>query len=134
MADPTVQLTLPWPPSVNRYWRSVPVGRGRGVRVLISREGRAFRRDAVARLARFRRRGPLCGRLDVRVELCAPTRRALDIDNRLKALLDAMQHAGVYRDDGQIDRLLVERGPVTRGGLVRVEIGPMAPSGAGDRT
>ncbi|MEL6499751.1 MAG: RusA family crossover junction endodeoxyribonuclease [Planctomycetota bacterium] len=127
MADPTVQLTLPWPPSVNQYWRSVPMGRGRGVRVLISREGRAFRRDAVARLARFRRQGPLCGRLDVRVELCAPTRRALDIDNRLKALLDAMQHAGVYRDDGLIDRLLVERGPVTRGGLVRVEITEMNP-------
>jgi len=59
MADATVHLTLPWPPSVNRYWRSVPMGRGRGVRVLISREGRAFRRDAVARLARFRRRDPL---------------------------------------------------------------------------
>ena len=127
MADPTVQLALPWPPSVNRYWRSVPMGRGRGVRVLISREGRADRREAVARLARFRSRRPLCGRLDVRVELCAPTRRALDIDNRLKALLDAMQHAGVYRDDGQIDRLLVERGPVTRGGLVRVQITRMNP-------
>ena len=127
MADPTVQLTLPWPPSVNRYWRSVPMGRGRGVRVLISREGRAFRKDAVARLARFRRRAPLSGRLDVRIELCTPTRRALDIDNRLKALLDAMQHAGVYRDDGQIDRLLVERGPVTRGGLVRVAISEMNP-------
>jgi len=52
MADATVHLTLPWPPSVNRYWRSVPMGRGRGVRVLISREGRAFRWDAVARIAR----------------------------------------------------------------------------------
>tara|TARA_R110000782_G_scaffold30348_6_gene75525 strand:+ start:24763 stop:25146 length:384 start_codon:yes stop_codon:yes gene_type:complete len=127
MAGQTLQLTLPWPPSVNRYWRSVPMGRGRGVRVLISREGRAFRRDAVARLAGLRPRGPLRGRLDVRIELCAPTRRALDIDNRLKALLDAMQQAGVYRDDGQIDRLLVERGPVTRGGLVRVAISELNP-------
>ena len=117
-----LRLTLPWPPSVNRYWRSVPAGRG--VRVLISREGRAFRRDAVARLARFGRRPPLTGRLDVRIALCAPTRRALDIDNRMKGLLDAMQHAGVYRDDGQIDRLLIERGPVARGGLVRVVIEP----------
>ena len=127
MADATVHLTLPWPPSVNRYWRSVPMGRGRGVRVLISREGRAFHTDAVARLAGLHRRGPLRGRLDVRIELCAPTRRALDIDNRLKALLDAMQQAGVYRDDGQIDRLLVERGPVTRGGLVRVAISELNP-------
>lgn len=127
MAGQTLQLTLPWPPSVNRYWRSVPMGRGRGVRVLISREGRAFRTDAIARLAGLRPRGPLRGRLDVRIQLCAPTRRALDIDNRLKALLDAMQHAGVYRDDGQIDRLLIERGAVTRGGLVRVAISELNP-------
>ena len=48
MAGQTLQLTLPWPPSVNRYWRSVPMGRGRGVRVLISREGRAFRIEPVS--------------------------------------------------------------------------------------
>lgn len=125
MAGQTLQLALPWPPSVNRYWRSVPVGRGRGVRVLISREGRAFRTDVVARLAPLRRR-PLYGRLEVRIELRAPTRRALDIDNPLKALLDAMQEAGVYRNDGQIDRLLVERGLVTRGGAALVTIKEIA--------
>ena len=125
MAGQTLQFTLPWPPSVNRYWRSVPMGRGRGVRVLISREGRAFRMDVVARLAPLRR-SPFTGRLEVRIELCAPTRRALDIDNPLKALLDAMQEAGVYRNDGQIDRLLVERGPVTRGGAARVTIREIA--------
>jgi len=127
MAGPEIHLELPWPPSVNAYWRSVMAG-GRGrrcCRVLLSREGRAYRREACARLAAFRRDRPLTGRLDVRVDLRAPTRRLLDIDNRIKALLDAMQHAGVYRDDGQIDRLLIERGPVTRGGLVRVAIEPL---------
>lgn len=113
-----IRMELPWPPSVNRYWRSIPLKRG--YRVVLSREGRAYRRDVCARLAGSAL--GLSGRLRVRVALHAPTRRPLDIDNRLKGLLDAMQHAGVYRDDGQIDRLEVERGEVLAGGRAVVEI------------
>jgi len=124
-----VEIDMPWPPSVNTYWRSVPARR-RGIpgasggccRVLLSRAGRAYRREACARLAAWRDRRPLEGRLSVSVQLLPPTRRALDIDNRLKGLLDALQHAGVIRDDGQIDRLVVERGPVLTGGGARVVI------------
>ena len=43
-----------------------------------------------------------------------------------KALLDALEHGGVYADDGQIDRLEVERGPVTPGGSVRVVVSPLS--------
>jgi len=42
------------------------------------------------------------------------------LDNLLKAVQDALQHAGVYRSDSQIDRLEVERGSVTKGGRVDV--------------
>ena len=38
---PDVRLELPFPPSVNRYWRHV--GMGGGVRVLLSREGRRYK-------------------------------------------------------------------------------------------
>ncbi|MBX3363996.1 MAG: RusA family crossover junction endodeoxyribonuclease [Phycisphaeraceae bacterium] len=113
-----IRIELPWPPSVNRYWRSIPLRRG--YRVVLSREGRAYRRDVCARLAAHR--WSLAGRLHVRVTLCAPTRRPIDLDNRLKGLLDAMQHAGVYDDDGQIDRIEVERGEVIEGGSALVEI------------
>ena len=40
-----VSLTLPWPPSVNHYYRHV------GPRVLISKDGRRYR-EAVAAIAR----------------------------------------------------------------------------------
>lgn len=110
---------LPYPPSVNHYWRRV------GRATLISREGRRFRKAVCSALAaRPGRNPPLAGRLAVFVTVCPPDRRRRDLDNVQKALLDALEHGGVYRDDAQIDLLVVERGPVTPGGksLVRVEV------------
>jgi len=114
---------LPYPPSINHYWRRV------GSTTLISREGRRFRKAVCATLAARPGRGPpLAGRLAVYVTVCPPDRRRRDLDNVQKALLDALEHRGVYRDDAQIDLLVVERGPVTPGGktLVRVEVIPEA--------
>ncbi len=110
-----IELALPWPPSVNHYWRT---WRGR---MLLSREGRAYR-EAVTRALVGYRAPPLGGRLDVRLVLHPPDGRKFDIDNRLKAVLDALQHAGVFVTDEQIDRLLVERGEVASGGRVDVSL------------
>jgi len=54
------------------------------------------------------------------VELFPPDRRKRDVDNILKALLDALTHAGVYEDDSFIDDLRVVRGAVIKGGYCRV--------------
>jgi len=117
-------LHLPWPPSLNHYWRSAAAGRA--VRVYVSDEGKAYRtavqRAAAAWRARGGRQEPLRGRLAVRVALFAPTRTEYDIDNRLKGLLDALTAAGVWLDDKQVDRLEVERGEVVRGGACTVAI------------
>jgi crossover junction endodeoxyribonuclease RusA len=112
-------ITLPYPPSVNRYWRSV---KGR---VLISAEGRTYR-DSAAIFAKSVLRGakPLTVRLSVSIELSPPDRRRRDIDNVLKALLDSLTYSGVWLDDSQIDRLTIERLPVTAGGGVTVCIEP----------
>ncbi len=111
-------LELPYPPSVNHIWRRV------GSRTVISREGRRYRRDVCATLAAMPggRGRPMEGRLALRITVCPPDGRRRDLDNVQKALLDALAHAGVYRDDSQIDRLEVHRGPVTLGGRVLVEI------------
>jgi len=108
-------LTLPYPPSVNHYWRRV------GARTLISREGRRYRRDVCALLAAGCG-APLCGRLSVRLVVHPPDMRRRDLDNLGKGLLDALAHAGVYGDDSQIDLLVIERGPPTPGGRVVVEV------------
>jgi crossover junction endodeoxyribonuclease RusA len=65
---------------------------------------------------------PLTGALAVEVKLHPPDRRRRDLDNLLKALLDALQHAGVYADDSLIDRLSVEKGEVAVGGKAVVVI------------
>lgn len=115
-------IDLPYPPSTNRLWRSV---RGRNI---LSEEGRQYRSEGLWVLqgiqATTRPAWPHTGRLSVTMTAYPPDNRRRDLDNLLKAVLDLLTHGGVYGDDSQIDRLTIQRGPVTPGGFVRVEITP----------
>ena len=96
-------------------------------RTLLSQEGRVYRKAAadaclVAKLAGKQ----IPDRLALRLVVQAPDRRARDLDNTVKAVQDALTHAGVWLDDSQIDRLLVERGPVVKGGMVSVTVEVMS--------
>lgn len=109
-----MNLTLPYPPSVNEYWH---YGRGQ---VYIAKPGRMFRRAVV--IEKIRAVGnaqPVVGRLRVTLTAHPPDRRRRDMDNTLKATLDALQHAGVYADDSQIDELTIRRGDI---GNARIEV------------
>ena len=110
-----IELELPYPPSVNHYWRRV------GARTLISRGGRAFRTAVCSILAAHGIR-PIDGPLEVLIELFPPDRRRRDVDNTQKALLDALAHGGAYHDDSQIARLTIERRQVVPNGKVRVRV------------
>lgn len=114
-AKSIVGLRLPYPPSVNHYWILV---RGR---FFVGEPGKRFRSNVLAEVIK-RGAGRLEGRLQVEVELCPPRKTCMDVDNALKAILDALQHAGCYENDGQIDRLAIWRGPKTLGGLALVTI------------
>jgi len=110
-----LRLLLPFPPSVNRYWRRV------GNRTLISKRGREFRQEVVAILWEQKvtpREGPLL----VQVDAYPPDRRRRDLDNLLKALLDALEHGGAYEDDSQIVELVICKRAVVKGGRVGVLI------------
>lgn len=110
-------LKLPWPPSVNTYYRNVVV-RGRP-RTLISSKGRAYK-DLVT--VKYRHLKPMTGRLCVVMELYPPDKRVIDCDNRAKAAQDSLTSAGVWKDDSQIDILLLIRKKVTPPGHVIVSI------------
>lgn len=109
-------LTLPWPPSVNRYWRNLQG------RTLISADGRKYRTEVVASVLQQLRRLPrLSGRLGVVIMVTPPDKRRRDLDNLFKAILDSLTHAGVWMDDSQIDDLHIVR-QAGIGGCVRVEV------------
>lgn len=107
---------LPWPPSVNHYYRHV------GPRVLISREGKTYRETVAARL-----RGSgvqmYSGAVELSIQLYPPDNRRRDIDNVLKVLLDTLTIGGVYADDSQIKKLSITmRESAPNGGFVYLRI------------
>ena len=114
------EITLPFPPSTNTYWRSI--GRGR---VIISKRGREYREEVV--YACIVERGdinpaPMEGRLMVTIEAFAPDKRRRDLDNMLKAVLDALEHAKIYENDSQIDDLRIVRMPSGKPGKVVISV------------
>jgi crossover junction endodeoxyribonuclease RusA len=113
-----IQLNLPMPPSTNRYYRNF------NGRMIISLEGRQYTQRV--RLEIYKQRSKLnelTGRLRVEAILNEPDKRRRDLDNWCgKALLDALQKGGVYRDDAQIDILIIRRGVIQKPGNVVVEI------------
>lgn len=109
------QIELPYPPSVNHYFR---VFRGRTV---IAPHGRAFRRQVCSILWAAATK-PVEGKLCCSVDVYPPDRRRRDIDNVLKALMDALQHGGAFRDDSQIVWLLTWKASPVPGGKAVVRI------------
>lgn len=109
-----MQFELPWPPSVNRYYRHV------GPRVLISREGRKYRMMVVSRLGGLYPK--LTGQVKLSGEFYPPDRRRRDLDNLLKCLQDTLVHAGLLEDDAQIKTLHLEMLDPIPEGLVHVNL------------
>ena len=116
-------LTLPWPPTVNSYYRN---GSRTGHRYMTDAAKR-YRGQVVAAVMMARARKALDGRLRMTVIANPPDRRERDLDNLLKGLQDSLQHAGVYERDSQIDDLRIVRGPIVKGGQVVVTVEPAEP-------
>lgn len=97
-----ITLDLPLPPSVNKAYAIV---NGRQVH---SRDGREYAARVSAMLA-----GLVTKPIDFEIQVSAvwfESRQWIaDVDNRSKALLDALSKSGVWTDDQLVARLTVER-------------------------
>ncbi|TRS74744.1 RusA family crossover junction endodeoxyribonuclease, partial [Salmonella enterica] len=104
-----MKLTLPFPPSVNTYWRAPNKGPLKG-RHMVSASDRKYQSEACAAVIEQLRRLPKPSTAPAAVEiiLYPPDKRIRDLDNYNKALFDALTHAGVWEDDSQVKRMLVE--------------------------
>jgi len=116
-------LELPWPPSVNHYWR---LGNGH---FHVSSGGRAYKLMVAGVIAGA---GviPLEGDVKVIIDAFPPDRRKRDLDNLQKSTLDSLAArsgpCGLYRDDSQIKRLEATMHPYDpdRRGRVVVTVSP----------
>ena len=110
-----IELTLPWPPTVNTYWRMYQN------RMIISEAGRKYRK-AVAEQVFLQSRGKTTvGPVKVVIEAWRPDNRRRDLDNLLKAVLDSLGHAGIYIDDSLIVDLRIYWAPDIAG-MLKIKI------------
>ena len=116
-----IRLTLPEPPSANVYWR---MGRGKaGRHMILSPEARAYK--GAGRLAYAHATGTL--RVAYPTEDVVVTlrwfrgRKAGDLDNRIKQVLDALAGC-VYTNDAQVTVLHAYRYDAPKRGRMEVEI------------
>lgn len=110
-----MEITLPWPPSVNTYWRTF---RGR---MIISAHGREYRAAVAEQVLLQHAARHYTAPLKITIEAWRPDRRKRDLDNLLKAALDSLAHAGVFEDDAQIVDLRIYWAPAI-GGMLKVQI------------
>lgn len=116
------EVSLPYPPSVNRMWRHF---RGRTV---LSSDGKAYKAE-VQRLALAKGAELMTGSLRLRVKLLPKTKKngtasaiVMDLSNCLKVAEDALQ--GVcYANDRQVESIRLDYGDAVDGGglIIRIE-------------
>ena len=90
----------------------------------ISKAGKEFKAQVSDYVNEYRVPKLGAARLEMKVVLYPRDKRKQDIDNRIKALWDALGDAGVFDDDSQIDVLFLQRGEIKKGGgcLVMIDI------------
>lgn len=118
-----IALELDWPPSINNYYTNARI-KGKPRRVLTSK-ARKYRADALWQIKAQGVKDVLVGFVQVHIRLYPhkSVRHLYDVDNRIKCLLDILQHSGIIENDNKVKRLVVEEAGV--GGTVEIFVAPL---------
>lgn len=114
---------LPYPPSVNTVYRHAV--RGKHSVMFMTQNGKDYIKTVKSLMINYG--DPRFGqeRVKVEIDVYPPDRRKRDLGNLDKVLMDSLQHARVFDDDGQIDDLHYVRKEVSKPGFVIVRITPI---------
>lgn len=101
------------PPSVNNYWLDSGKGRKR-----LSKRALHFK----AVMERFINPLGFGGKVSVNVQFAPPDAKVRDIDNIVKPIFDSLSKCGLILDDRQVEKLVVDRLPIQKNGLLKIYV------------
>jgi len=118
---PIVEFFLPWAPSTNHVWQ---VGKRDGrASVYRSQKYDTFLNDV--RALAFLGKIPAIERAPsykVVLSCYPPNARKYDIDNRIKATLDALTRIGFWEDDALVNEVTAKKCQIKKGGLMKISV------------
>ncbi len=109
-------LKLPWPPQTNHLYT---IARGRKVK---STKGRKFNDAVITQITKANQQYNLSGKLKIKIIANPPDRRKRDLDNLLKAPLDALTQSGVIADDSMFKSIKIGWGEKVKDGSLDITI------------
>nr|WP_303621867.1 RusA family crossover junction endodeoxyribonuclease [Providencia rettgeri] len=109
-------LKLPWPPTNNTLFSVV---NGRKIK---SKKGRIFTEAVINQITKANQQFNLSGKLKIKIVANPPDLRKRDLDNLLKAPLDALTQSGVITDDSMFRSMRIDFGEKVNGGSLDITI------------
>nr|WP_305007367.1 RusA family crossover junction endodeoxyribonuclease [Providencia sp. MGF014] len=109
-------LKLPWPPTNNTLFSVV---NGRKIK---SKKGRVFTEAVINQITKANQQFNLSGKLKIKIVANPPDLRKRDLDNLLKAPLDALTQSGVIADDSMFRSMHIDFGEKVKGGSLDITI------------
>ncbi|WP_336431943.1 RusA family crossover junction endodeoxyribonuclease [Providencia rettgeri] len=109
-------LKLPWPPTNNTLFSVV---NGRKIK---SKKGRVFTEAVINQITKANQQFNLSGKLKIKIVANPPDLRKRDLDNLLKAPLDALTQRGVIADDSMFRSMHIDFGEKVKGGSLDITI------------